>query len=644
MAQNSNLDIDEIDLRELFAALWAHKIIIVLITILFIFLSGYYSVNAKKIFTASAVFQIEETNTSSGFNISREMGALASLAGLASGGKASNKELLLERVKGREFIIKLKESYSLDRDTFLNTYNPDYKDPFWKAVIKKILGWGKTDLEKSAIIENNIINNYRKNVNLNITDAGAIEIYVKHIDPDKAFSYANKIMEEIRQLVEGESVAAQELRLAYLSETLADALQEMENAQENLKNYALKNSMMAQENFITDSLKLDQIRMEKRKVSEIADLLSVIENLIATEKLDASLYESLRSSHPLVDDIDFRRILGMSETISAWSWPDLETIQAVSATLRDRNKRLDIDINNIEENAKIYATSVEDLAKLKRDATIAEATYKVLIEQVKSQSLAAGFQPNTFKVFEFATKPLSPSSPKRKSILIFGAILGVLLASYVSWINAKRKGVYYTRSSLLTDARAELAFKSKSIRRLSRKSLSEIILLIAKRRMVTLDEAILQLKNKRIIYVLNSGGYPTASNAAHLLAIQSAQSGRNVLLCDTTGQSKKQIEKNSTSDNSDSSTVKMGDNISLLMEADGASFFLSTKFSATIKDLTNRFDQVILCSSARNAQLGFMALAEFDPALVVISSLRKTRKADIKNIISRQHIDILFYD
>ena len=74
--------------------------------------------------------------------------------------------------------------------------------------------------------------------------------------------------------------------------------------------------MMAQENFITDSLKLDQIRMEKRKVSEIADLLSVIENLIASEKLDASLYESLRSSHPLVDDIDFRRILGMSETIS----------------------------------------------------------------------------------------------------------------------------------------------------------------------------------------------------------------------------------------------------------------------------------------------------------------------------------------
>ena len=52
---------------------------------------------------------------------------------------------------------------------------------------------------------------------------------------------------------------------------------------------------------------------------------------------------------------------------------------------------------NIEENAQIYATSAEDLAKYTRDAEIAEATYTVLIEQVESQSLAAGFQPETLK-------------------------------------------------------------------------------------------------------------------------------------------------------------------------------------------------------------------------------------------------------
>ena len=65
---------------------------------------------------------------------------------------------------------------------------------------------------------------------------------------------------------------------------------------------------MAQENFITDSLKLDQIRMEQRKVKEIAGLLFIIENLVKSGNLDSESYEALRSSNPLVDDIDFRRI------------------------------------------------------------------------------------------------------------------------------------------------------------------------------------------------------------------------------------------------------------------------------------------------------------------------------------------------
>ena len=45
----------------------------------------------------------------------------------------------------------------------------------------------------------------------------------------------------------------------YLSGTLADALQDMEKAQQDLNNYSLENSALAQEIFITDSLKLDEL-------------------------------------------------------------------------------------------------------------------------------------------------------------------------------------------------------------------------------------------------------------------------------------------------------------------------------------------------------------------------------------------------
>ena len=644
MSQNSNLEDDEIDLSELLAALWSHKVLIALFTGLFMFLAGYHALTTEKKFTAKSVFQIEQSDSNSGFNPPGELGALASLVGFSASNATSATGILLERARGREFIIDMQTKFSIDRDRYFNTYNPDYKDPTWKAAIKKIIGWQTTELEKNAIIENNVVRNYRENVLFGSTNGGAIELSVTHIDPQKASYYANSFMEEIRQMVETEGAASQALRLNYLSETLADALQEMETAQKNLKDYALKNSTMAQENFISDSLKLDEIRMEKRKVKEIADLLSIIEDFIKSENLDSKSYEALRSRNPLVDDIDFRRILGMSETISAWSWPNIETIDAVSATLKDRIKRLNIDIANIERNAQIYATSAENLAKYTRDAKIAEATYTVLIEQVKSQTLAAGFQPETFKVFEYATPPLAPSSPNRSKFIFMGAVFGIFVGCALALMNSTRKNVHYTRSSLLFNVNADLALRSKNIKRLAKKSFSEVAAQLSKRQITVLDEADLQLANKDIIYVMNSGGQPTASNAARLLAAQSAQSGRNVVLCDTTGQTYQEIKAKGTKGSSDFSIHKVNKNMSVVIGAVGNSFFTSKTFNSKINDLSKSFDQVFICTNTGNAQLGLIALLEFAPGLVMISGLRKTKKSDIKNIKSRQTIDILFYD
>ena len=643
MSQNPTLEDSEIGLGELFAILWSYKFLIMLFTGLSILLSGHHVLTTEKKFTAQAIFQIEQNNSSK-FNYSEDFSALASLAGFATGSSNSNLDVLLERLTGREFIIKMKDNLLLEHDPFFNSYNPDYKDPYWKALIKQIIGWQKTDFEKKAIIERNILDNYRSNVKFEKSQSGSVSILVTHVNFQKSSKYANDLLEEIRRLVEEEAKNAQNLRLSYLSETLADALQEMEQAQVNLKDYTLKNSAMAKENFISDSLELDQIRMEKRKVVEIANLLSIIENLIKSGNLDSSSYETLRTIHPLVDDIEFRRILGMSETISAWAWPDIESIVAVSTTLQDRINRLDVDIKNIEENAKIYAKSAESLEKLQRDAKIAEATYTVLIEQVKSQSLAAGFQPETFKVFEYAVPPLSPSSPNRKLILAIGSLLGIVLGVVISFISGLSRNVFYTRATLLAKANASLTLKSKPIKRLARKTFAEIVSLLPKRRLVELNKALIKLANKKIIYVINTGGQPSSSNTARLLALNSARSGKNILLCDTTGYSEKEIRSKSTQSSSDLPTISVDNNVSVLKEVDGVPFFISKDLNSSVKNLTARFDQVFVCASNKNANTGLMALSKFDPSLVVIASLRRTKKSDIQNIVSEHPIDILFYD
>ena len=48
MSHNSNLEDDEINLGELFAAFWSHKVLITLFTGLSIFLAGYHAITAEK--------------------------------------------------------------------------------------------------------------------------------------------------------------------------------------------------------------------------------------------------------------------------------------------------------------------------------------------------------------------------------------------------------------------------------------------------------------------------------------------------------------------------------------------------------------------------------------------------------------------
>ena len=179
---------------------------------------------------------------------------------------------------------------------------------------------------------------------------------------------------------------------------------------------------------------------------------------------------------------------------------------------------------------------------------------------------------------------------------------------------------------------------------MARKSTLDLHEQLSKRQITVLDEANLKLASKNIIYVINFGGQPNASNAARLLATQSAQSGRNVLLCDTTGQIEKEIKEKAAIDGSGIPIHNIKENLSVITGATGSSFFTSKTFNTTIHDLVGRFDQVFISTSNRNSQLGLMALLEFAPSLVMISGLRKSKKSDIKNIKAIQPVNLLFHD
>ena len=94
-------------------------------------------------------------------------------------------------------------------------------------------------VDENTIVEQQIIASYKGSISVDLTDGGAVSISVLHKNPITASNYANSIMDEIRFLVEEEKKASSTRRLSYLSKTLADALQDMEESQKKLKNFAL---------------------------------------------------------------------------------------------------------------------------------------------------------------------------------------------------------------------------------------------------------------------------------------------------------------------------------------------------------------------------------------------------------------------
>ena len=633
---------DEVDLSELFASLWYHKIPIALITGMSVFLSGFYALTTEKQYTAIAVFDIEQSS-SRGLSLGGELGALASIAGYGSPFN-SGTDLLLERIKSREFILEANQTLALSDDKFFNAYNPDAKDPAWKTLIKNLIGWQTPIRTKKLMVQEAVIKGYLESIAAFSTKAGAIQISVTHINPKLASDYANGLMELVREMIEDQDNTSKAFRLSYLAETLADALQDMEAAQSKLKDYALQNSAAAQENFLSGSVRLDTLRVEKREAEEFMTVLQRLEELIKLGNLNREAYKALKASSPIVDDVNFRRILGMSETISAWRWPSLETIQQVSDTLKDRSKRLDVEIADNEENAKLYASSAEELAKLTREAKIAEATFSVLTEQVKSQSLVAGFKPDTFKVFSYASPPLSPSSPKRNLILALGAVLGVFLGSALSIINAIRRGVYYTRRSIIADTQSLMALNSNRFKRIARLKSSGLPSALSNREINELDEAEVSLLGKHLVYFVDLEGKPTAAQTARLLAAQSSKSGKNIVLCDVSNQSDKEIEGHPTIVISDITVSKADGGFDILTDCDRASFFTTKNFKSTIESLLSAYDQVYISSDGKKSMAGLIALKPFDPSLVVLSRLRKTTKASIRKIVSMYPVSILFHD
>ncbi|KKK82615.1 hypothetical protein LCGC14_2801630, partial [marine sediment metagenome] len=113
----NNIANDEIDLRELFTAIWQGKWIIIAITTLFAVASVFYAINQPNTYKSEALLAPAEQEQQGGLGgaLAGQFGGLASLAGvnLGAGGGVDKTQMALEVLKSRQFTSEFIQKHNI---------------------------------------------------------------------------------------------------------------------------------------------------------------------------------------------------------------------------------------------------------------------------------------------------------------------------------------------------------------------------------------------------------------------------------------------------------------------------------------------------------------------------------------------------
>ena len=107
LMQNTQNQDDEIDLAELWRAIWAGKFTIIIISMIFAVASVFFALSKPNIYKASAILAPASDEAGGLGGMAGQLGGLASMAGISLGGSGSGVDktkLALEIIKSRSFI------------------------------------------------------------------------------------------------------------------------------------------------------------------------------------------------------------------------------------------------------------------------------------------------------------------------------------------------------------------------------------------------------------------------------------------------------------------------------------------------------------------------------------------------------------
>lgn len=253
---------DEIDLRELFKALWKGKWIIIATTFVFAVGAVLYALSLPNIYKSDALLAPAESSNGGGLSkMAGQLGGLAALAGVNLGaGESSQTDLAVQVMRSRQFVEAFIKKHDLlvplmaakDWDLANNKlildeelYNPNTGE--WLREPNGLRGSTPTAQEAFEVFNKEVLSISQDK------ESGLYTVSVKYYSPYVAQQWVDWLVEDINKVMRERTIAETSQNLAYLNTQLQKtAVADMQSTFYKLIEEQTKSLMLAevQEEFI----------------------------------------------------------------------------------------------------------------------------------------------------------------------------------------------------------------------------------------------------------------------------------------------------------------------------------------------------------------------------------------------------------
>lgn len=613
---------DEIDLGELFAAIWYNWWIVGLATLVSVFGAGYYAVVlATPEFKASTRFELLASEES-GSPLGQATG-LAALTGLSILGSTSEADAIEDRVLSRPFVDSIYEKAGFATDP---VFNGTLREP---GLVLKVREFLLGPVEAKELLRDDYlvmaIGALTERMVLTPGDNGIHELTLKHPNGARAALVANVIIEQtLSDIFERERTETRE-SLNYFADELLEVRAELDAANAAVRDYAITNNLQSAEELARISAQLAQVRRDIEVINESVKALDAM-------RKDGFSGSDFAQAHPVSTSLSFRRLMGLSGDPSNWTRPTEDEISGATERLVAQKSPLVSTFNALKDRAKSSGAEAFRLAALEREVEVQQTIYESVITQFEARSLISGFERASGRIVETAISSNKPSSPKKPLIVALGLVLGVFLGIALALIISAQFGSLYTYSAI-KDAfalSAESTFRSSKLGPLSTQPLSPTQLVAAQDIFVALDET------DKVISVAT----PTSEklSARFVLGLSKAASllGERIAIFDL---SQRAIE---TLGNQDASFSLIGlkkwvllEQVDLLEATDLNSYLNFSSCSEKLESLKEVYDRifVILPTPDKGTALAHNFARSMDN-MVIVSKRGNSKRASVDAIRS----------